>query len=281
MQEPCFCDHVLCQISIETQGLLWPEAINTTTKLGNSLPKSGESLDPYTKCYGEDAKKHRILDYLQPFGRVAYITNRTKIKAKLDPKSFKCIFVGYADDHSGDTYKFYNPATKQTILSRDVHQWMEWHGRITATDDLPLFTQLKQLEEDSVIVPASAIVPHVSDVNDDDVDDLLNDDMPPLVARTAEERGPILPEAAAFVDPPAWRNLAASFSPAVTRSRTRDDSGRTSDADIRSDNVAAVSAITRSQTRDNSGKTSDADIRNVDGTMDNEVLMELALNASL
>ncbi len=62
-------------------------------------------------------RKHRILHHLRPFGRVAHITNQSKIKAMLEPKSVKCIFVGYVDDHSGDTYKFYNPATKQTILS--------------------------------------------------------------------------------------------------------------------------------------------------------------------
>jgi hypothetical protein len=223
-----FATMYCARLSLETQGLLWPEAINTITKLTNSLPKSNETDDPYTKWHGPDAKKHRILDHLQPFGRVAYITNRSKIKAKLEPKSFKCIFVGYADDHSGDTYKFYNPATKQTILSRDVHQWMEWHGRITATDDLPLFAQLKQMEEDSVIVPASAPVRHVEDVDDADVDDLL--DIPELLPRVTEDilqeipeddRVQELPEAAARIDPPARRNLASTFSPAKTRSKAR------------------------------------------------------------
>ncbi len=146
---------------------------------------------------------------MQPFGRVAYITNRSKIKAKLEPKSFKCIFVGYADDHSGDTYKFYYPATKQTILSQDVHQWMEWHGRITATDDLPLFEQLKLLAEESVIVPASAIVPHVEDVDYNDVDDLL--DTPTIIPRWTTED--VLPQATAILvdNPPARRNLARHF----------------------------------------------------------------------
>ena len=232
-----FATMYCARLSLETQALLWPEAINTITKLTNSLPKSNETDDPYTKWYGQDAKKHRILDHLQPFGRVAYITNRSKIKAKLEPKSFKCIFVGYSDDHSGDTYKFYNPSTKQTILSRDVHQWMEWHGRITATDDLPLFDQLKQLEEDSVIVPASAIVPHIEDVNDDDVDDLL--DLPSLMPRIAEDVVPPVPDAATLVDPPARRNLASSFSPVHTRSKTRASSERT-DAGIRSDDFAAM-----------------------------------------
>ena len=242
-----FATMYCAKFSLETQALLWPEAINTITKLTNSLPRSGELDSPYTKWYGPDAQRNRILDHLQPFGRVAYITNRSKIRAKLDPKSVKCVFVGYADDHSGDTYKFYNPATKATILSRDVHQWMEWHGRITATDDLPLFDQVRQLEDDVVIVPASAVMPDPDDApaTDDaevaDLDDLLdNVDMPALIPRPNSEDTEDAPTAATVeIAPQARRNLAVSFSPVVTRSKTR--TGVTL-AGMQSDNWTAVTS---------------------------------------
>jgi hypothetical protein len=126
------------------------------TKLGNSLPRKGDAIDPFSAWYGTDARPNRILDYLQPFGRIAYVTDRTKINAKADVRALKCVFVGYANDHSGDTYKFYNPTTKHTILSRDVHQWMEWHGRITATDDLALFDELDRLKTESWKTSSSA-----------------------------------------------------------------------------------------------------------------------------
>ncbi len=123
-----FATMYCARFSLETQGLLWPEAINTITKLGNSLPRRGQADDPYTLWFGDGTKANRILQHLQPFGRIAYVTTRPQIRPKMDPKSIKCIFVGYADDHSGDTYKFYNHVTKKTILSRDVHQWngMAW-----------------------------------------------------------------------------------------------------------------------------------------------------------
>ena len=35
----------------------------------------------------------------------------------------KCMFVGYADDHSGDVYRFLNIHTKMIIMSRDV-RWL-------------------------------------------------------------------------------------------------------------------------------------------------------------
>ncbi len=113
------------RFSLGTKGLLWPEAVNTITKIGNTLPQPGLANDPHTAWFGVDAKLNHILGHLQPFGRIAYITNRTKIKAKLDVRETKCVFVGYAADHLGDTYKFYNPSTKRTIKSCDVHQWME------------------------------------------------------------------------------------------------------------------------------------------------------------
>ena len=155
----------------------------------------------------------------------------------------KCVFVGYADDHSGDTYKFYNPATKATILSRDVHQWMEWHGRITATDDLPLFDQVRQLD----IVPASAVMPDPDDAPATDdtevagLDDLLdNVDMPALIPRPNSEDTEDAPTAATVeIAPQARRNLAVSFSPVVTRSKTR--TGVTL-ADMQSDNWTAVTS---------------------------------------
>ena len=33
--------------------------------------------------------------------------------------------VGYAEDHSPDTYRIYNPETNRVILTRDV-RWAEW-----------------------------------------------------------------------------------------------------------------------------------------------------------
>jgi len=36
----------------------------------------------------------------------------------------KAIFVGYADKHAGNVYRFINPNTNKIILSRDV-KWLE------------------------------------------------------------------------------------------------------------------------------------------------------------
>ena len=41
----------------------------------------------------------------------------------MDVRGRTGIFVGYADDHAGNVYRFINVETKQIILSRDI-QWL-------------------------------------------------------------------------------------------------------------------------------------------------------------
>jgi len=37
----------------------------------------------------------------------------------------KCIMVGYADDHSSDTYRMYDPLSNHVRLTQDIH-WAAW-----------------------------------------------------------------------------------------------------------------------------------------------------------
>jgi hypothetical protein len=62
------------------------------------------------------------------FGRLGYVTDRRKIKSKLAPNVIKCLFVGYAFNHSAHTYWLYNPKTRHIILSRDV-RWDNWNTK--------------------------------------------------------------------------------------------------------------------------------------------------------
>ena len=97
---------------------------------------------------------------------------------------------------------------------------MEWHGRITATDDLDLFTELEKLKEESaVILPeTSTVIPILTDSDFPD-DDAIGGHLPALVPRTSED---ITVPVATIVAPPARRNLTSSFvEGAVTRSQTR------------------------------------------------------------
>ena len=43
-----------------------------------------------------------------------------KMRSKLDDRAKTCMFVGYADDHSKEIYRFLNIHIKRIIISSDV-----------------------------------------------------------------------------------------------------------------------------------------------------------------
>ena len=77
---------------------------------------------PHTLFYGEDAKYARSL---RTFGEVAVIAihEGKKMRSKLDDRGKTGIFVGYADNHTKDVYRFLNIHTRRIILSRDM-RWL-------------------------------------------------------------------------------------------------------------------------------------------------------------
>ena len=74
---------------------------------------------PYTLFYGKDAK---YMKYMRTFGEMAVVAihEGKKMRSKLDNRGRTCMFVGYAEDHAGDVYRFLNINTKGIIMSRDV-----------------------------------------------------------------------------------------------------------------------------------------------------------------
>ena len=76
----------------------------------------------HTLFYGEDAKYARSL---RTFGEMAVVAihEGKKLRHKLDNRGKTCMFLGYADDHTKDVYRFLNIHTKRVILSRDV-RWL-------------------------------------------------------------------------------------------------------------------------------------------------------------
>jgi hypothetical protein len=132
------------KLSESAQKKLWAEAFNTATKVGNIMYGLKEEKCPYEKFHGKEPKlnpKHLI-----EFGRIGYVTDRDKMKAKKRPKSKKMIMVGYADNHSPDTYRMFDPSTNRIKSTRDV-RWADWN-RNKPEENLDLFDKDK-VEEDS------------------------------------------------------------------------------------------------------------------------------------
>ena len=99
--------------------MLWTEAANTITHLENITIRKGSTRTPYYSFYGKDAP---YSNYLQIFGQLG-VVKVLQPTNKLSDKGLKAIFVGYADKHAGNVYRFVNPNTNRIILSRDV-KWL-------------------------------------------------------------------------------------------------------------------------------------------------------------
>ena len=115
---------MLIQAGIESKynREFWCEVISTATKLDNIMVRPERTKPPHTLFYGEDAKYTRSL---RTFGEMAVIAihEGKKMRSKLDDRGKTCMFVGYADDHTKDVYRFLNIHTRRIILSRDV-RWL-------------------------------------------------------------------------------------------------------------------------------------------------------------
>ena len=113
----------------------WCEVISTATKLDNIMVRKERTKPPYTLFYNEEA---RYKKYLRSFREMAVIaiSDGKKMRSKLDTRGRTGIFVGYADDHAGNVYRFINIQMKKIILSRDV-QWLNsfWKQYNTRKDD--------------------------------------------------------------------------------------------------------------------------------------------------
>ena len=100
----------------------WCEVISTETKLDNIMVRPESTKPPHTLFYGKDAMYIRSL---RTFGEMAVIAIPVgkKMRSKLDDRGKTGMFVGYADDHTKDVYRFMNIHTRRIILSRDV-RWL-------------------------------------------------------------------------------------------------------------------------------------------------------------
>ncbi|KAE8705938.1 hypothetical protein F3Y22_tig00110415pilonHSYRG00197 [Hibiscus syriacus] len=91
------------------------EAVNTACYLVNRAPSTAIVLKTLMEMWtGKPA------DYsnLHVFGSIVYVMYNSQEISKLDPKSRKCKFLGYADRVKG--YHLWDPTARKVIISRDV-----------------------------------------------------------------------------------------------------------------------------------------------------------------
>ena len=172
----------------------WCEVISTATKLDNIMVRKDRTKPPYSLFYNDEAK---YMKFLRSFGEMAVIaiTDGKKMRSKLDPRGRTGIFVGYADDHAGNVYRFINTQTKKIILSRDV-QWLNsfWKEYKKRKDDsrnlVDVFHSLEEdeqtQEESEVEEPNEQEIAETNDGNNTEEQKRLGIDIQMIGAREKE-----------------------------------------------------------------------------------------------
>ena len=58
------------------------------------------------------------MKHLRSFGEMAVVAihEKEKMRSKLDNRGKTCMFVGYADDHAGDVYRYLNVKPKSVEI---------------------------------------------------------------------------------------------------------------------------------------------------------------------
>ncbi|GJX56868.1 retrotransposon protein, putative, ty1-copia subclass [Tanacetum coccineum] len=93
----------------------WDYALETAARILNMVPSKKVDKTPYEIWHGQAPK----LSYLRVWGCEAFVKHDTLTKPdKLDPRSFKCIFIGYPKETMG--YSFYSPSENKVFVARNA-----------------------------------------------------------------------------------------------------------------------------------------------------------------
>lgn len=111
---------------IKMSYFLWAEVVDTAVYILNRSPT--KAIGNLTPIEAYSGKKPGI-GHLKVFGSLCYVPLPNEVRQKLDAKSVKSVFVGYATCEKG--YMIFDPCTKKLMLSRDVvfDETMSWNWK--------------------------------------------------------------------------------------------------------------------------------------------------------
>jgi hypothetical protein len=97
----------------------WREAFQTSTYLsGIVLVEIDSVLKTQFKHW--EGTLRGFLRYLRKWGEARVVKLRTSTTPKIYDRKKVCMFVGYSPNHAGDTFRMWDPETKQVHVSRDI-----------------------------------------------------------------------------------------------------------------------------------------------------------------
>ncbi|GKG04736.1 retrotransposon protein, putative, ty1-copia subclass, partial [Tanacetum coccineum] len=126
----------------------WDYTLETVARILNMVPTKKVDKTPYEIWHGQAPK----LSYLKFWGCKAFVKRDTLTKPdKLDPRSFRCIFVGYPKETMGCS--FYSPSENKVFVARnaeffenDLIQILLSTRTRRPTDRLCLYIDAEELE---------------------------------------------------------------------------------------------------------------------------------------
>ncbi|GJR53548.1 zinc finger, CCHC-type containing protein [Tanacetum coccineum] len=102
-------------IQITLPKSFWDYALEYVAHILNMVPTKKVDKTPYKIWHGQAPK----LSYLKVWGSEALVKHDTLTKPdKLEPRSFKCIFIGYLKETMG--YSFYNPSENKVFVAQNA-----------------------------------------------------------------------------------------------------------------------------------------------------------------
>lgn len=93
----------------------WAEAILTANHIRNRCPSRSLDGEIPFKIW---TKRRPVVSYFQKFGTTVYMLDKSKRHGKFEPKSKKCIFIGYSI--KSKSYRLWDPQARKVVCSRDV-----------------------------------------------------------------------------------------------------------------------------------------------------------------
>lgn len=133
---------------------LWAEAVNTAVYLLNRVSSSTVPNTPYQTWH----RKVPDLSHLRAYGSDAFYHVPKGERRKLDPKSLKCVLVGYCDTQKA--YRVWDPVARKIRIGRDII-FDEGKDTSTSITDLlpePEIEQPRTQPDDHIRDPPSAVV---------------------------------------------------------------------------------------------------------------------------
>ncbi|PON63956.1 hypothetical protein PanWU01x14_127230 [Parasponia andersonii] len=100
--------------------VFWCDAILTATYLNNRMPKRILNYETPLKTFLKLFPQTRLFTTLslKVFGCISFVQYHLPNRTKLDPKSLKCIFLGYSSTQKG--YKCFSREKQRYFVSMDV-----------------------------------------------------------------------------------------------------------------------------------------------------------------